>query len=730
MSFGRVEFDILAGSSSSTFPALQGQGTEASKKLSSFHNQIFNPSSTAPSRLLSGGALSGEDVKADISSIPRSYVDYLSSMHPTQNIGAAYHVMGSTTAVNLLQALFSLQKDMSGFAQAKKIGDLKGMQICREDIAARMGQIMGGGGYIIYRMDQIAAGGFHVTSKGFAEAGKWSFFLGNIGFGLFFAIATWMCGKAYFRNESLLQKLNSGNGSDSSRIKVLLDLMKEAKSEAPSGSLREEASQFLGAQFEACVKELINTCHSSQEDLSKWRGLIQDVEKVSSEEWKKLGSQILEFCEKENSPELLLQLGFDGLDLKKPIADQIGEMSLKIKSSLVKEAELSRIIGSKNLAALKNAQKNGLLERLSSKDENVRVCAELEAQKILKAITTSVSRSSMWNGIMAASCFIGTAIMIAIALSFGVAILLNPYALMAIAVISIICYVGMLIGDGGFWWDGMHADAPVGTSDRAYSYAGLALSVASTGLALAFCSTPLGLATILVIGVLWIAVDLISLHLLNERDKKFKAEHPELLDFEKEIQALKAIQEKAEGERTWKERLQLRDSGLSIFQKLSTLQKEQMYHELVTKIQSEPFREEKLVEKINKRLGGELLKAKGEEFESLSFAACRGKEFCETHPNSPVIGTVQIAFRALGYDKVLLDKEVEERFYKAIYDQVAKEIRSAIYEMATIEDLEQASNQAKEGLKQRATLLQNTVGVKNRSSWRDWASSFSFATTS
>ncbi len=231
-----------------------------------------------------------------------------------------------------------------------------------------------------------------------------------------------------------------------------------------------------------------------------------------------------------------------------------------------------------------------------------------------------------------------------------------------------------------------------------------------------FVTNPLGIATIIVVGALFLAVDFYSLHALDKRDIKFKKEHPQLADFKKRIQDLQALEGKA---KNLSQRRLMIDYGRSVFRKLSTTQKERICEELYLAMDDD--RKTSLNQAIEKRLGTK----EGESTQALK----TGKEFYEMYKESPAVKKVENAFIILGYKKEqLLSKEVEERFYSAIYDQVVLEIREAVYEQASLEELEKAVDSAREGLKERAVKLKEVLGVKNKLSWSQWFS-FRFAKT-
>lgn len=291
-------------------------------------------------------------------------------------------------------------------------------------------------------------------------------------------------------------------------------------------ALEKEGLTLLVDQFLALQEKMAKEGGSSANALSKG-----DVVKLFKKLFENVDPQSADF--KRLCEQILKPLGINHTDV-----ETLGLNALQVfgftaamqRSQKKRDAIYSRIMGDGALAAVHKAYKRGLDLRLNPNSSAVKPEALTEARSLVGRVETGIQERKWYYIAAVVSGALGVIISVATAGMFA----LNPAALIVLSSLTVIMILVMFYVDYTSWQAGMQS-GPVGKWDKAVALGMAAVMTLATltviGLTIAYGLPFIGVTALtagLLIGVPSIAFALYCYYKLEQKDKKWKEDHPTL----------------------------------------------------------------------------------------------------------------------------------------------------------------------------------------------------------
>ncbi len=209
-----------------------------------------------------------------------------------------------------------------------------------------------------------------------------------------------------------------------------------------------------------------------------------------------------------------------------------------------KEAIHGRVFGSRGMNAIAKAQQLHLYELLGSKDVAHRAYAEKQSEGLFKELEAGAKENRFICGLYFVTGLLG-------AIFTGLAD--SVYAGLGF----LFCFTTMWIADFLSFQKTCESESPVGKWDRLYIWSHFLLGSLAVITATLFLTGVVGAATygtgglflpiaILLIGSVWMGVDIWSLFQIEHRKERYKRNHPKLEHFLQKVSSQASFEEKEE----------------------------------------------------------------------------------------------------------------------------------------------------------------------------------------
>ena len=507
--------------------------------------------STGSSTCLFTGLSTGtQDIDGDASYVLRQFFNN-HSIGVSGKDAALFSAMGMTTALCSLTGAVAAKNAYDRYQGAKEIGyGVFSRQRVEQgvDLVRGVAQSMGGMAFIPYRPLSMTTSILGVSSGSFTAPtalGRVTCGLGAVGgllFGVFYAcIGGYFVSKvARLADFSIKMRMAGDSCNAEKTVSFLKDRIgvdakgtlaeiekahkgdRDKVKQALKGAAIDSTSKFIQATYKEASKLKVDgsLSLSEKECRNKAEDLYAHFHKLPGE------------VQQELSRELASRLGVSK-DTDLSFVELLG---LDIKTSLRgkrNESELIEYIGGAATAALKKSLETGLMERLKAEDLVVKGKALEEAVAIINEAKSTMLCNGLVNFGLAVSGFVGT---VASILSFIPA--MANFA--ATGVLWLICAASMIPADAYGLYCSQHQDGPVGKYDKTLLYISTAVGAASLAVTVALgalcpmLTVPVVVACL--IGFIWLANNGYSMHVLEEKERKYEMDHPTLAFFSKHVQ--------------------------------------------------------------------------------------------------------------------------------------------------------------------------------------------------
>lgn len=477
---------------------------------------------------LTEAATSTEDVIADISYLIRTFMPQSTSVQ----------ALGVTTGENIFQGAIAAFKAAIRFKKALKREDREGMIEAGVDTLRGTFQSVAGAAYLGYRGTMIPSDIFNinVTAQTTNRLGQAAFVFGNIGnagLGAFYLlIGAWGAYRA-FKDIQFISKQRQHADTDEKQLQFF--------TRKACISTREKLAQLQQnpEQMQAFKKELASLALTQlSRKAMKW----QKEQKKEDPTFPTLTEQEIEagfYALLTSVPvEALTKMRdtyLSALQLKETdltLLELIGLRITENRRQQKKEDQFSRIFSRDSLETLKKANRLGLNERLHSLDPLVKQAALQECQKIDKALSFEGKKQLAIHLLVVAIGVMGIVVTV---LGF---LTLPPAGAIALLVITAILCVSMGLLDGYLMITGWNQAEP-GRHDKKFLI-GIAIVLLTAFVVSVIVTSVFALP---VTPLLWtaaiVAISLglcgFSYYQVDKKEKKWKIDHPQLIDFQKSL---------------------------------------------------------------------------------------------------------------------------------------------------------------------------------------------------
>lgn len=489
---------------------------------------------------ISGGAGSTEDVVADISYFGRTLADL--------GTDPVYQAIGVTTGENVFMGFYAAYKAWDRFQKASRVGDFGGKVDGSLDTLRGVTQGIGGGFYLAYRGTNIACeiGNVNTAMNATTALGKATFaisVIGNFFFGLFYLFMGIWGGYHLYRSGKFLHGMNKTEATIPFLIAQAyadthekLDKLRTAggpRQESFKNDLRKKCLNEFADQFMAWQKQLKKDGNFEGEELSRsqMKEVVTALFDVIDASPAAKAAYLQDYCEK-------MGLKPDEVDYLDLSAMEICGLKLEEQHRQTrKEARFERAVGAEALEKVKNAYKNGLAERLASDDPIVQATAETEAAALEKTVRSALIKNLVIFSTFVLIGILGVVVSVATIGLFA----LPPGWALAMMILTVALVVAMAGIDIYFWKTGLESKAKPGEWDKTFILAITTVLVISMIVAISLTfgyGLPLlPLILTLIMGDLGLGVCAYAYVRTDQREMKWKADHPDLERVENRLPA-------------------------------------------------------------------------------------------------------------------------------------------------------------------------------------------------
>ncbi len=426
----------------------------------------------------------------------------------------AFSALGATTPFGAIPAAIALKNAYVSCAAASDAHDGVGLTISGADAISRIAQVPGAIAYFAVRFLSIANEGFHRLSNLSYLAPYFSIF-GDSCFAILFFFVGVLGLRSCLETSEFITKLDSAvNDLHSKNIEELQALIGEMTGHAPAPAdtkiSKRDLYVHLGQQLRSMLDEMDPELTAKLWDKDLGRMLFKD------KDYKKM------------LPAVLARMGIE--------ADDLSLESLKTNSDVIQKVwakeqkvRYDRILGSKGSELVGRAKEMNLYDLISNQ-KTEKYGVEV-AQRLLGKLKTCAKDQRHRMIAYTISGFAG-------ALFTILAYTASPAHAIVYSVGTFLSFVGIAYGDFIGLRKAMASEGPVGSQEKRLLKFHLALGVAALILAIALTVLTSGIfpvAAVVIVGLVWICMDLYALRLANEKEKAYNAEHPTLEMFAEQI---------------------------------------------------------------------------------------------------------------------------------------------------------------------------------------------------
>lgn len=502
---------------------------EAQAFLGMLSSQAAKSSATAYP--ISGGAGSTEDVVADISYFGRTLADL--------GTDPVYQAIGVTTGENVFMGFYAAFKAWDRFQKASRVGDFGGKVDGSLDTLRGITQGIGGGFYLGYRGTMIASeiGNVNTAMNATTVLGKVTFALGVIGnffFGLFYLFIGVWGGYHLYQSGKFLHGLNKTESAVPFLIaQAYADTHDKLHKLQGAGLPRQES--FKQGLKKKCLNEFADQFIAWQKQLKK-EGNLQGKE-LSRSEMKKVVEALFDAIDQdEEAKAAYLNAYCEKMGLKPQEVEFLNLSSLEICGLKLeeqhrqtrKEARFERAVGGEALEKVKDAYRKGLAERLTSDNPEVQAAALAEAEALEKTVRTALIKNLVIFSTFVVIGILGVVVSVATIGLFA----LPPGWALAMMILTVALVVAMAGIDIYFWKTGLDSSAKPGEYDKVFIAVIATVlfisMVVAIGLTWGYALPLLPLILTMVMGVTGLGVCAYGYVKTDEREWKWKANHPDL----------------------------------------------------------------------------------------------------------------------------------------------------------------------------------------------------------
>jgi hypothetical protein len=265
------------------------------------------------------------------------------------------------------------------------------------------------------------------------------------------------------------------------------------------------------------------------------------VKKLSHEE---LGKALFTDEYRKFLPLVLDRMGIAAKNVTKVSDLQGNQILIRSVWDKTNEAVHGRVFGSKGMSAISKAKQLHLYELLGSKEPSDRAFAEKQSEVLMKELRAGAKENRFILGLYFVTGLLGT--------------IFTGFAESAYSVVGFFCcFVFMWVADFISFQKVCESEGPVGKWDRLYVLSHFLLGVFSTTIATLFLIGVIGAVTygtgglflpiaILMIGSIWMGVDVWAFLQIEERRAKYKKNHPTVQHFLQKVSSKASFEEKEE----------------------------------------------------------------------------------------------------------------------------------------------------------------------------------------
>jgi hypothetical protein len=485
-------------------------------------------------------------------------------------------VMGITTGLNAFWGANAVLGAQRAYFAADALNDRTGRADALRDLSTGIFQTLGGAAYLVLRPLTVAAQVLGATWAVVTNVG----IVGTILWGFFYlSFMVW----GGYRLHDLRQfeaELKAKGSDPAACAKLLFDHLEvNAKAKfqkmlnAPDSSeaLRQNPEgikgffqnlyttmggkvggpkgrkDYLNALEKDGLSLLVDQFLELQEKMTKEGGLSgnslskAEVANVFKKLFEKVDPQSADF--KKLCEQILKPLGIDVADaeaLQLSALQVFGFSAALQRSQKKRDAIYGRIMGGDAVSEVHKAFKKGLDIRLNPNFSAIKPEALTEARSLIGRVETGLSERKWYYIAAVVSGALGVIISVATAGMF----VLNPAALITLSVLTVITILVMFHVDYSSWQAGMQS-GPIGKFDKGVALAMAAIMTIATltviGLTIAYGLPFIGVTALtagLLIGIPSIAFALYCYYKLEQKDKKWKEDHPTLENVEQALSEL------------------------------------------------------------------------------------------------------------------------------------------------------------------------------------------------
>lgn len=590
-----------------------------------------------------------------IGSVATQAIDFVSNTSAcTRTLGAcvipgpqpaALSALGATTPFGVFQASIACKNAAGSYCAAADMHDEAGMTISGSDAASRAAQVIAAAFYIPIRFLDIANRGFNsLTSASYLL--PYLSAVGDFCFGILFFFVGILGLRSCLETRDFIAKLDSALESQNfEEIKALIG----------------EVTGHAGALGNKEISERDLHVHLGQQ----LRALLDEIDpELAAKAWDSdLGEKLFQ-DEKYNNllPAVLSRMGIVTNNLTSDSLKTNGDVARMVWAKEQK-ARYDRILGSKGSDLAGRAKEMRLYELISN--EHTKAKEKEVAARLLGRLRTCAKDQRFRMIVYTISGFAGALFTI---LSYT----MSPAYAVFYSAGTLASYIGVAIGDTIGLKRAFASDGPVGSRSKQYLMFNLAIGVIALATASALTAMTGGVfpvAAIVIIGLVWIIMDLYALYLAYEKEKAYRAEHPTLEMFLEQIQkngSLNIPLEKME-----------EDHPLKMFHKLPKVQREAVLKSVYDCLKSV------VPEFINEL---HTLSSHPHQDEASEGKRLYDELFC--HNKTLSRRALQQANKVLPeLDDELTEKNLDEHqsrnlFYKAFYSEVVKRDQRKLFKKA------------------------------------------------
>ncbi|MBS0606704.1 MAG: hypothetical protein JSR57_07125 [Verrucomicrobia bacterium] len=504
---------------------------EAQAFLGMLASQAAKSSATAYP--ISGGAGSTEDVVADISYFGRTLADL--------GTDPVYQAIGVTTGENVFMGFYAAFKAWDRFQKASRVGDFGGKVDGSLDTLRGITQGIGGGFYLGYRGTMIASeiGNVNTAMNATTVLGKVTFALGVVGnffFGLFYLFMGVWGGYHLYRSGKFLHGLNKTESAvpfliaqahADTHVKLQkLQGADQTRQESFKQGLKKKCLNEFADQFIAWQKKLKEEGNLQGKELSRseMKKVVEALFDAIDQDEEAKAAYLNAYCEKMGlQPQEVAFLNLTSLEI----------CGLKLEEQhrqTRKEARFERAVGGEALEKVKDAYRKGLAERLTSDNPAVQETAQAEAAELEKTVRSALIKNLVIFSTFVLIGILGVVVSVATIGLFA----LPPGWALAMLILTVALVVAMAGIDIYFWKTGLDSSAKPGEYDKVFIAVIATVlfisMVVAIGLTWGYGLALLPLILTLVMGVTGLGVCAYGYVKTDEREWKWKANHP---DFER-----------------------------------------------------------------------------------------------------------------------------------------------------------------------------------------------------